>query len=111
MCDRVDLRGATALALGGLRSRLAQFVRNLSMPQREFFRALAVEIDFIFAAIRLESRQVQNILILADFRVERVDALVQAVVIVFLLFYVGGVLSFGSGHLGELRGQAIRFLV
>ena len=74
MRDRLDLRGAAAFALCGLRCGLAQFARNLRVPEREFLRALAVKINFIFAAVDFESRKVQNILILADFRVERVDA-------------------------------------
>ena len=57
-----SLRGGATFAFGGLRGGLLQFGANLSVAPSEFFRALAIKIQAVLAAIDFERRLIQNIL-------------------------------------------------
>src|SRR5438876_6160507 len=79
------------------------------MTPDEFLGALPVEGDAILAAVGLERRKIQNILVLPNFRVQLVNPLIQPILFAFLLLDGGGALQFRGVQLLKLLGDAFGF--
>ena len=103
------MRSAARFALRGLRRGLLEFRVDLRVAPGQLFGALAIEGDAILAAVDFERGEIQNILVLANLRVEFVNALVQAVLLAFLLLDGGGALQFRGGQFFELFRDAFGF--
>ena len=90
--------------LGGKRSA---FQGDLLVAASEFAAARLIESDAVFDAVHFQRGVIQHVLVLADFRVERVDALAQAILLGFLFVDHLGVLRFGGGEFRQAGLQAV----
>ena len=106
---RFVLRGVTRFPLRCLRRGLRDFRRDLPTAPGKLFGALAIEGNAVLAAIDFQRREVQMILVLANCRVEFVDALVQQILLAFLRLNGLRVLRFGGGEFFEALGDAFGF--
>src|SRR5258708_4857569 len=94
-----------------LRSRLPNLRRNLSMPSRKLVRALPVERDTVLAAIHFQRRQVQVILVLSQLRIQRVNPLIQQILLALLLLNLLRLLRFRRRQFLKPSPDALRFRV
>ena len=105
----MNLRSTPRFPFNSLGRGLRQFRIHLGMTPGELPGALPVEGDAILAAVDFERRKIQNILVLPDFGIQFVNALVQPVLLAFLLLDGGPALQFGGGQLFELFGSPFGF--
>src|SRR6267142_1168297 len=96
------LRSAPRLPFACLRAYLIHVHVQLPSPRRQFLRTLRIERNSIFRAVRFQRRQIQLILVLPDFRIQLVHALIQPVLLAFLLLNRRRVLQFRRRKLFEL---------
>ena len=105
------MRHVAGFPLRGLDGCFGHLSGNLCAPGAEFFGALLVEGDAVLGAVDFERGGVQHVLILANFGVEFVDALVEAVLLAFLLLDGLRVLRLCGGEFSELLCDALGFSV
>ena len=79
------MRRAASFPFGCLRARLLQLPFHLRVAPRQLLRALPVEGNFVLAAIYFQRCQVQDVLILPNFRIQLVNPLIQPVLLAFHL--------------------------
>ncbi len=104
----LKLRRAPRFPLRSLRVRLVPFRGDLTVTRGQLFGALTIEDDAVLAAIDFERSEVQHVLVLANLCVERINALVEPVLLAFPLLNALGMLRFVGGEFFQGLRQALR---
>ena len=87
---------------------MLQLYIHLRVTPRQLLRPLAVERDAILAAVHFQRGQVQHILVLADFRIQFVNPLIQPVLLAFHLLDDRRALRFRRVQLFQLLPNLFR---
>src|SRR5258708_2867636 len=105
----LKLRRAPRFPLRSLRVRLVPFRGDLAVTRCQLFGALTIEDDAVLAAIDFERGKVQDVLVLANLCVQRINALVEPVLLGFPLLDALGMLRFVGGEFFQGLREAFRF--
>ena len=109
--DRLAVRGRAGFHLRGLRGALLDFDVQLLQAARQFRGALPVKENAIFAAVELERRLSENVLVLPQFAFEFVSARREPLLLRFPLADGLRFLGFLLRNSADKARQAVRFEV